>query len=137
MNVKKLIDKVVCDTGYIFNPSNCKCEYYKSRNTSQYLDYSDCKCKKKLIDLLNEECIEYDDDDQTKVVNITVTKTDHKTKIFNKTIKNSSKVYIVLTIVSIVISTPYTYYFVYCNWFLIKNKFFFTKCNTRRETLIY
>ena len=50
---KKLIDKKVGDKGYIFNPSNCKCECYKSCNTSQYLDYSDCKCKKnKLIHLL-------------------------------------------------------------------------------------
>ena len=45
---KELIDKKVCDKGYIFNPSNCKCECYKSCNTSQYLDYSDCKCKKKI-----------------------------------------------------------------------------------------
>ena len=97
---------------------------YKSCNISQYLDYSDCKCKKKIINLIVEECIEYDDD-QTKIVNITVTKTDNKTKIVNKTVKNSYKVYIVLTIVSIVISTVYLIYFVYCNWFLIKNKYFF------------
>ena len=45
---KELIDKKLCDKGYIFNPSNCKCECYKSCNTSQYLDYSDCKCKKKI-----------------------------------------------------------------------------------------
>ena len=46
---KKLIDKKVFDEGYIFNPSYCKCECYKSCNTSQYLDYSsDCKCKKKI-----------------------------------------------------------------------------------------
>ena len=44
---KELLDKNVCDKGYIFNPTNCKCERYKSCNTSQYLDYSDCKCKKK------------------------------------------------------------------------------------------
>ena len=85
-----------------------------------------------MIDPLIEECIEYDDDDQTKLVNITVTKTDNKTKLFNKPVKNSYKVYIVLTIVSIVISTVYTIYFVYYNWFLIKNKDFFTKYNTLR-----
>ena len=50
---------------------------------------------------------------KTKLVNITVTKNDNKTKIVNKTVKNSSKMYIVLTIVSIVISTVYTIYFVY------------------------
>ena len=90
-----------------------------------------------MIDRLIEECIEYDDDNQTKIVNITVTKTDNKTKIFNKAVKNRCKVYIVLTIISIVISTVYTIYFVYYNWFLIKNKDFFTKYNIRRETLIY
>ena len=108
----------------------------KSWNTSQYLDYLDCKCKKKIINPIVEKCIEYDDD-QTKIVNKTVTKTDNQTKIANKTVKNSCKVYIVLTIVSIVISTVYTIYFVYYDWFLIKNKDFFTKYNTRRETLIW
>ena len=65
------------------------------------------------------------------------TKNDNQTKIVNKTVKNSCKVYIVLTIISVVISTVCTIYFVYYNWFLIKNKDFFTKYNTLRETLIY
>ena len=43
---KEFIDKGVCDKGYIFNPSNCECECDKSCNISQYLDYSDSKCKK-------------------------------------------------------------------------------------------
>ena len=120
---KYLIDKGVCGKGFIFNPSNCKCECDKSCNTSQCFDYSDCKCKKKIIDLIVEECIEYDDD-KRKIVNITVTKNDNQTKIVNKTVKNSCKVYIVLTVVSVVISTVYTIYFVYYNWFLIKNKRF-------------
>ena len=37
---------VLIDKGFIFNPSNCQCECDKSSNISQYLDYSDCKCKK-------------------------------------------------------------------------------------------
>ena len=114
---KKLIDKGVCDKGFIFNPSNCKCECDKLCNTSQYLDYLDCECKKKIIDLIVEKCIEYDDDQtkivtkndsKTKLVNITVTKNDNKT--VNKTVENSCKVYIVLTVVSIVIFTVYTIY---------------------------
>ena len=44
---KELIDKGVCDKGFIFNPSNCECECDKSCNIGQYLDYSDCKCKKR------------------------------------------------------------------------------------------
>ena len=43
---KELIDKGVCDKGFIWNPSNCECEYDKSCNIGEYLDYSDCKCKK-------------------------------------------------------------------------------------------
>ena len=92
--------------------------------------------KKKIIDLIVEECIEYDDN-QTKLFNITVTKKDNQTKIVNKPVENSCKVYIVLSIVSIVISTVYTIHFVYYNWFLFKNKDIFTKYNTRKETLIW
>ena len=92
---KELIDKGVCDKGYIFNPSNCKCECDKSRNTSQYLDYLDCKCIKKIIDLIVEECTEYDDD-KTKLVNKTVTKTDNKTKLVIITVtKNDNQTKIV------------------------------------------
>ena len=43
---KKLIDKRVCDKGFIWNPSNCECECDKSCNVGEYLNYSDCKCKK-------------------------------------------------------------------------------------------
>ena len=132
---KELIDKGVCDKGFISNPSNCKCECDKSCNTSQYLDYSDCKRKKKIIDPLIVKCTEYDD--QTKLVNITVTKNENQTKIVNKTVENSCKVYIILTRVAIVISTGITICFVYYNWFLIKNKDFCTKYNTHRENIIW
>ena len=54
---KELIDKRVCNKGFVFNPSNCKCGRDKSCNTSQYLDYSDCKCKKKIIDPIVENSI--------------------------------------------------------------------------------
>ena len=43
---KELIDKEVCNKGFIWNPSNCECECDKSCNISQHLDYSNCKCKK-------------------------------------------------------------------------------------------
>ena len=48
---KELIDKDICDKGSIFNPSNCRCEC----NASQYLDYLDCKYKKKIIDPIVEK----------------------------------------------------------------------------------
>ena len=67
---KELIDKGVCDKGYIWNPSNCQCECDKSCSIGEYLDYSNCKCRKKLVDPLVEECTE--NIEETKLVNITV-----------------------------------------------------------------
>ena len=95
---------------------------------------------KKIIDPLIEECAENDDDDgKTKIVNITV-ENDDKTKIANVTVesKNSScKVYIIFMLIAPTTLTGNTIYFVYYNWFLIKNKVLCTKSNTHKETLIY
>ena len=46
---KKLIDKGVCNKGFVWNPSNCECECDKSCNIGEYLDYENCKCRKKLM----------------------------------------------------------------------------------------
>ena len=51
---KELIDKGVCDKGSIWNPSNCECECDKSCDVGEYLDYENCKCRKKLADKLVE-----------------------------------------------------------------------------------
>ena len=40
----------------IWNPSNCEEEWDKSCDVGEYLDYADCKCRKRLIDKLVEEC---------------------------------------------------------------------------------
>ena len=121
---KELIGKRVCDKGYIFNPSNCECKCDKSCNIGQYLDYSDCKRKKKLIDPLIEECTE--NDDETKLVNITV-----------ENENSSCKMYIVLMTVVFIIFTGIIIYFVYYNWSFIKNKIFCIKSNTHKETIIW
>ena len=55
---KKLVDKSVCIKGYVFNPSNWDCECDKSCGVGEYLDYLNCKSKKKSIDPLVEERIE-------------------------------------------------------------------------------
>ena len=55
---KELINKVVCDKGYIWNPSNCECDCDKSCDVGEYLDYENCKCRKRLVDKLVEECRE-------------------------------------------------------------------------------
>ena len=59
---KELLDKGVCDKVYAWNPSNCECECDKSGYVGEYLDYENCKCKKRLVDKLVEECSENIDD---------------------------------------------------------------------------
>ena len=54
-NNKQRWNKGVCDKGYIWNPSNYKCECDKSCDVGEYLDYENCKCRKSLIDKLVEE----------------------------------------------------------------------------------
>ena len=44
---KKLVDKQECNKGFIWNPINCNCECNRSCNISDYLDYRNCKCRKK------------------------------------------------------------------------------------------
>ena len=44
------IDKGLCDKEFIWNPSKCKCECDKPCDIAEYLDYENCKCRKKLVD---------------------------------------------------------------------------------------
>ena len=52
----ELVDIGVCDKGLVWNPSNCECD--ELCDVGEYLDYKDCKCRKKLFDELVEECTE-------------------------------------------------------------------------------
>ena len=52
-----MIDKDVCNEGCIWHSSKCECECDKSCDFGEYLDYENCKCKKKIVDKLVEECI--------------------------------------------------------------------------------
>ena len=45
---KELIDKGLSDKGYAWNPSNSGSECDKSCDVGEYLDYENCKCKKKV-----------------------------------------------------------------------------------------
>ena len=65
---KEIIHKGVCDKGYAWNPSNCECECDKSCDFGEYLDYENCKCRKRLVDKLIEECNE--NIEETSLINI-------------------------------------------------------------------
>ena len=55
---KELIDNGRCTKRFIWNPNVCKCECDKSCDVAENLDYKNCKCRKRLIDKLVEECSE-------------------------------------------------------------------------------
>ena len=54
---KELIDKGMCDKGFIWNPNNFECECDKSCDIGEYLDYENCKCKKRIIDKLMKSVV--------------------------------------------------------------------------------
>ena len=101
---KQLIDKGVCDKEYVWNPSNCECEYDKSCNIGEYLDYLNCKCRKTLVDPLVQECTE--NINETKLIKVTLE---------NKN-KNSCRSYVVckvLFVIFFMINIVIIIYFVY------------------------
>ena len=46
----------MCDEEFIWSPSHCECEYDKLCDVGEELDFNNCKCRKRLIDKLVEEC---------------------------------------------------------------------------------
>ena len=90
----------MCDKGFIWNPSNCECECDKNCDIGEYLDYENCKCRKRLVDKLIEECNE----------NI-----DEEVKILDKNEDKCSSciLYIVLFSIFFTINIGITTYFVY------------------------
>ena len=122
---KELIDKRVCDKELIWNPSNCECECDQACDIGEYLDYENCKCRKKLVD----ECTE-----TVKEVKLAkITRAENK----SGNTYSSCTVYIVLMILVFTIFTGITTYFVYYNWSLIKNNVSCIKFNTHKETKIW
>ena len=119
---KELIDKGICDKGFIWNPSNCECECDKSCNVGEYLDYENCKSRKKLADKLIHECTETIE--EVKLAKITLFENENENKY------SSCTVYIVFMIAVFTIFTGITIYIVYYNWSLIKNNVFCIKFNS-------
>ena len=100
-----MFDKGVCDKGFIWNPINCECECNKSCEIGDYLDYSNCKCRKKLVDRLIEECTE--NIEETRLIEKTKGKNENKQKC------SSCTVYIVLFLIILTINFGIGIYFVY------------------------
>ena len=95
----------VCDNGSIWNPSNCECECNKSCDIGQYLDYENCKCRKKLVDKLVEECTE--NAEEVKLSKIALAENENKCKC------SSCTLYIMLFLIIFTINVGTGTYFVY------------------------
>ena len=119
----------MCNKGFIWNPSSCECEHDKACDVGEYLDFEYCKCRKKLVAPLIEECSEIVE--EVKLAKITLAENENSYKC------SSCTVYIVLMIVFFTIFTGITIYFVYYNWSLIKNNVSCIKFNTHKETEIW
>ena len=104
-----MIDKGVCDKEFIWNPNKCECN--KSCNISEYLDYSNCKCRKKLVDPLVEECTE--NIEETKLLKKTLDKNKYRVLFW---------IFFMLFLISIGIGIGIGIYFVYCKY-VNRNKY--------------
>ena len=106
---KELINKGVCDNGFIWNPGNCECECDKLCNVGEYLGYENCKCRKKLVDKLLEQCTK-----TVKEVKIAEIENENMHKC------NSCTLCIVLFSILFTINVGIGTYFVYFHWYLKK-----------------
>ena len=112
--------KCVCNNKQRWNNDRCRCECKKlidkgikcdrSCDTGQYLDYKNCKCRKKLVDKLVEECGK----------NIT-----ENEMVYNGTLNdykkvcNSCTIYIGLFALAFLIIFSISSAFIYFHWYLI------------------
>ena len=121
---KELIDK-----GFFWNPSSCasKCDF------GEYLDYENCKCRKKLVPSLIEECTETVE--EVKLAKRTLFKNENSYKC------SPCAVYIVLLLIFLTISiggivTYYVYFQLYLKkelymlTLILKKRQQFTECNS-------
>ena len=119
-----MIGKVICDTGFIWNASNCECECNKLCDIGQYLDYENCKRRKKLINNLFEECSENIDGNEM---------------IYDDygNVCNSCTIYIILFVIAFLIIITISGAFIYFYWYLKKSNIGVTNINANTETKIY
>ena len=122
---KELIDESICGKGFIWNPSNCECEFDKSCNVGEYLGYWNCKCIKRSIDKLVEECSENIDEYEL-----------HLTLNDYEDICSSFTVYVVLFVIFFVTSISISRVIVYFYWYL-KSETNITNINAGTEKVIY
>ena len=104
----------MCYKRFIWIQSNCECQCDKSSDVGEYLDYQNCKCRKKLVDKLVEECTETVE--EVKLVKITSANEGK-----NKYKSSSCTLYIMLFSVTFTTNVGIGSYFLYLHWYLKKD----------------
>ena len=128
-----MIDKNICNKGFIWILSNCECKCDKLCDVGKYLDYANCKYRKRLSDTLIEECSE----------NIDGKELHSNEMIYNGTLNdyeqifNCCSVYIVLLVIFFIISISIRSVFIYFHWYLNKSKTGVTNTNPNTDAVIY
>ena len=108
-----MINKGICDKGLNWNPCNLECEYDKLYDGGEYLDYKNCKCRKRFVNKLVEECSENIDKKKllsSEMMNVTLYECENA--------HNSCIIYILLFVISLIISTSISSVFIYFHWYL-------------------
>ena len=105
---KELIDKGVCDKGFVWNPNNCELECYKSFDFSEYLHYKNANCEKCLVNKLTEKFTE--NIEETRLVKVNSTECNF---VENKCKHNSPTMHIVLLSIIFTINVG-----IYFHWHL-------------------
>ena len=98
---------MICDKGYIWNPSNSAWECDKLCDIGHYLDYKNCVCRKGLVDKLVEECMNVIDGDTMY----------HETLSIGPNDCPSNAPYIILFSVFLSISVIVGSTFIYFHWY--------------------
>ena len=106
--------------------SECECD--KSCDIGEYLNYSNCKCRKKLFDKLVEGCAE--NIEETRLVEKTSAENENKHKC------SSCIQYIVLFSIFFTVSIRIATYSAYFYWYLKKDNDH-AMFDTLTETTIY
>ena len=104
----------MCYKRFIWIQINCECQGDKSSDVGEYLDYQNCKCRKKLVDKLVEECTETVE--EVKLAKITSAKEGK-----NKYKSSSCTLYIMLFSVTFTTNVGIGSYFLYLHWYLKKD----------------
>ena len=114
VNAKNWLTKEYVIKKLNLNPSNRECECDKSCDVGEFLNYKNCKCRKKLFDKLVEECNENIDEKEL-----------HQNKmIYNSNLNDYEKIcssctiYIVSFVIFFTMSVSISSVFIYFHWYL-------------------